>query len=427
MKEFLPGMKVIARNDKKLGVGEIYAAINDQNPSYKVLFTNPPIKLLYPHELHRISIPNGTLVKTRYGIGRIIHIEEKEPDKLYRYNIEFFKKKVTKMLKEDAILKIIPGFKPDLLHPEFIAGHLAGYFLNAYNFRYCLPTDPQYQAICHGRIEAFPHQIGVINHVLSTYPSRFLLCDEVGLGKTIEACAILKELFLRNIIHRAIIVVPANLVPQWKFELESKFNLHFKIYDGKCLKELKNDFPELNPWTIHPRIITSLHFARRDENRELLKDVFFDMAIFDEAHHLRRYHSATGSHRRTKNYDLGETMSNNSRLALFLTATPLQLDPFELFSLIELLDPALFPKYSTFLDFKEKISHYNLVLANLNRFGKLNVFERNYMISTIMEILNGDDWDHSKESIQQSLYTRDPKLRKEIIQKIHDRHLLSKI
>lgn len=425
---FRPGMKVISNKNTRLGVGEIFSVEKEPVLQYKILFPSPPVKTLYPHEVFHFSIPVNALVQTKYGAGKVIKKLGDDGD-FYMYEIEFFKDKVTKDLKETVITRVSRGIPADQDPARLVSvdAMVLGWFLNAYYFRYCLPSDPRFQAVCHGRIEAFPHQIKVINQVLGTYPSRFLLCDEVGLGKTIEALAILKELILQNVVNRAIIIVPANLVKQWQFEMTNKFNLDFTVYDGAYVKELKAGYPDINPWTLHRHILTSLHFVRRDETRSALKEVFFDMAIFDEAHHLRRYSGSKETYRKTKNYDLGEIVCNQSRVVLLLTATPMQLNPFELFSLIQLLDPSLFPKYSNFLEFKEKISHYNLVIRNLDQFGRLNVFEKKYMLGMIDDLLEGNEIFSNQTIIQDALARRTPAIRDAIVQSIRDKHLLSKI
>jgi superfamily II DNA or RNA helicase len=427
--DLLPGMKVIARNNAKLGIGEIFSVEKEPVLQYKVLFPSPPVKTLYPHEVFHFPIPPNALVQTKYGAGKITKKMGDDGDNFYKYEVEFFKDKAKKILKEPVITRVSRGIPADQDPARLVPvdAMVLGWFLSAYYFRYCLPSDPRFQAVCHGRIEAFPHQIKVINQVLGTYPSRFLLCDEVGLGKTIEALAILKELTLQNIVNRVIVIVPANLVKQWQFEMTSKFNLDFTIYDGAYVKELKAGYPGINPWTLHQRILTSLHFVRRDETRAALKEVNFDMAIFDEAHHLRRYSGTKEIYRKTKNYDLGETVCNQSRVVLLLTATPMQLNPFELFSLIQLLDPSLFPKYSSFVEFKEQISHYNLVIKNLDQFGKLNVFEKKYMLGMIYDLLEGNTIFSTQDAIQDALARRNPGIKDAIIQSIRDKHLLSKI
>ncbi|MBD3186179.1 hypothetical protein GF325_05070, partial [Candidatus Bathyarchaeota archaeon] len=427
---FKQSMKVFIRNNQKLGLGEIFRIVKEEVGSYyKVVFQGSPVKVFYNHELIHAEIPAGMLVKTTYGIGRILDSPKSDADGYFHYEIEFMNPRVKKNLKETVIKKIMPGVRQvkDLNPGLIIPSQIHGLFITGYFLDYILPTDSRFQAICHGRIEAFPYQISVINQVLGNYPSRFLLCDEVGLGKTIEACAVLKELSLRKIVNRAIIIVPASLVLQWKFELESKFNLDFTVFDGSLIRKLKRDNANLNPWKTKRMILTSLQLARRDEHRKLIKEVNFDIAIFDEAHHLRRYHNSSGSHRKTKNYELGEAVASKAGVVLLLTATPMQLNPFELFSLIKLLDPAMFPKYSDFMEFKEKISHYNFLLRNFEKFPKLNVFEKEFMINSIIELFDQESWEINENNIKNGLYRREGWLRQKLVGKITEKHLLSNI
>jgi hypothetical protein len=89
------------------------------------------------------------------------------------------------------------------------------------------------------RVDIKPHQVSVVHRVITNYPHRFLLCDEVGLGKTIEAGMILKELRARDSARRCLIIAPPNLVRQWQFELKSKFNETFSVINGDTVKYLR--------------------------------------------------------------------------------------------------------------------------------------------------------------------------------------------
>lgn len=422
-------MKVRARNATRLGTGEVFSVETTPLVQYKVMFPSPPVKTFYEHELQRVLLPPGVLVQTRYGTGCITRATSQAGAGLYSYEVDFSTGVPPKVLREDAILRVHRGIDGTLspVPSHLVDGATIGSFLNAYYFRYCLPTDPRFQAICHGRIDAFPHQMSVIERVLSTYPVRFLLCDEVGLGKTIEALAVVKELALQNIIHRAIIIVPANLVNQWMFELESKFNLDFVMYDGEKVKQLRAAYPGTNPWSVHPRVVTSLHFARREENARALKEISHDLAIFDEAHHLRRYQGTGQSHKKTKSYDLGEIVCRQARFVLLLTATPMQLNPFELFSLVSLLDEALFPKYADFITFKDKIAHFNLVLKNMDRYRRLNIFEQKYTLGMLHELLRGDARFPDDDAIVAALVSHRAGFKDLVFGKMRERHLLSKV
>jgi SNF2 family DNA or RNA helicase len=91
------------------------------------------------------------------------------------------------------------------------------------------------------------------------------LRTKVGLGKTIEAGLILKELRARmaSDLARVLIVVPASLVSQWQFELRSKFNERFVFIDGPAAARLRGEHPHENPWSVEPNVICSLQLARQ--------------------------------------------------------------------------------------------------------------------------------------------------------------------
>ena len=89
------------------------------------------------------------------------------------------------------------------------------------------------------RVDIKPHQVSVVHRVITNYPHRFLLCDEVGLGKTIEAGMILKELRARGGAGRCLVIAPPNLLRQWQFELKSKFNETFSMINSDTVKFLR--------------------------------------------------------------------------------------------------------------------------------------------------------------------------------------------
>jgi SNF2 family DNA or RNA helicase len=216
-------------------------------------------------------------------------------------------------------------------------------------------------SLSNSRVEIKEHQVGVLHRVATSYPHRFLLADEVGLGKTIEAGLIIKELKARGMASRVLILAPSGIVSQWQFEMRTKFNEVFAQLSGVTIPGLQDAHPRENVWAIHDNVIASNTFAAWTEQRRreiALAD--WDLVVVDEAHHARRTLNNVGG---TKLYQLVQELAHpehaNSRAMLFLTATPMQLHPFELYSLIELLDPTLFPSYE---DFDE----HRLSLAGLN-------------------------------------------------------------
>lgn len=173
--------------------------------------------------------------------------------------------------------------------------------------------------------QPFDYQVRAAQTALRRFRGRGLLCDEVGLGKTIEAGLALKEYLMRQMVSRALIVTPPALVEQWREELTAKFNLtDFVTTSDPEFREAGAE-----AWTRFPRLIASLATARRPEHRARIEQIQYDLVIIDEAHHLKNRASVSWKfvNRLQKKY------------LLLLTATPVQNNLDELYNLITLLKP----------------------------------------------------------------------------------------
>lgn len=207
-------------------------------------------------------------------------------------------------------------------------------------------------ALGQSRVDIKPHQVSVVHKVVTNYPHRFLLCDEVGLGKTIEAGMILKELRARGGAARVLVIAPANLTRQWQFELKSKFNETFSIINRQTVKYLQStQVGDANPFESSDSVIVSASWITGKDWAKAVTEVDWDLVIVDEAHHARARvsgarRSETGLYKLVRQLVSPDAFSK--RAALLLTATPMQLDSGELYSLVELLDPALFPTVQHF-------------------------------------------------------------------------------
>jgi superfamily II DNA or RNA helicase len=223
------------------------------------------------------------------------------------------------------------------------------------------------------RVDIKPHQVSVVHRVISNYPHRFLLCDEVGLGKTIEAGMILKELRARGAAGRTLVIAPPNLVKQWQFELKSKFNEAFSVINSGTVKYLKETQGQAgNPFEFSDSVIVSSAWITGEKWSKLASEVPWDMVIVDEAHHARVRGSGR-SRRETRLYRTVRTLAApdafSKRSALFLTATPMQLDSAELYSLVELLDPALFPTEEHFDIHRAEVPGLSRLVHDLSEHG----------------------------------------------------------
>ncbi len=271
------------------------------------------------------------------------------------------------------------------------------------------------------RIIPKPHQIFVTKRVVDAPRQRFLLADEVGLGKTIETGLIIQELWARGSLDRVLIVVPANLLLQWLYELHYKFNNEeFKLFDTARVREEQAKHPGENVWEIGRYIICSHgYIATHREVWDDMLQVPWDMVIFDEAHHIRRQLDSSGRRSATALYHFASQISQRTRGLLLLTATPMQLDPFELFSLVEILDPALFYSYEYFEEQREQNKTLNAAIKGLAELDRLNAQEQAQLLSRTAELLGQDDF---VTDIFVSQRVRD-----QVVEQLVSRHLLSEI
>ncbi|MBI2876217.1 MAG: DEAD/DEAH box helicase [Candidatus Tectomicrobia bacterium] len=175
----------------------------------------------------------------------------------------------------------------------------------------------------HG-VESYWFQVETVKRVLKHFRGRVLLCDEVGLGKTIEAGMLLKEYLLRGLVKRILILVPPSLVSQWKEEMETKFGLEFVTTDDPDYTASPASF-----WRAHDRIIASINIAKSKRNFEAVSGLEHDLVVVDEAHHLKN--------RTSLNWKLVNALKK--KFIFLLTATPVQNDLMELYNLITLLRP----------------------------------------------------------------------------------------
>ena len=203
---------------------------------------------------------------------------------------------------------------------------------------HALPVMESASALTSAKIDLLPHQVVLTHRVATASPRRYLIADEVGLGKTIETALILRELASRGELDRAMMVVPAGLVNNWHRELNDVFNLDFEVFgsEGDITDRKTNAFAK------HDRLIVSIDTLKRPSRiKRLLDAPRWDLVVFDEAHHLTAYRTG-GKVRKTENYKLAEALKDHSRDLLLLSATPHQGNHFQFWMLAQLLNPTLF-------------------------------------------------------------------------------------
>jgi superfamily II DNA or RNA helicase len=211
------------------------------------------------------------------------------------------------------------------------------YTIEAMRFKYASLFDPLL-AMNVSKIDPLPFQIeAVYGYVLKQPRIRFLIADDAGAGKTIMAGLILKELKLRNLAKRILIVVPSHLKDQWRRELKEKFDEKFMILDRNTFNAHYGE----NPWERNSQVITSIDFAKQDDIIRTLESVDWDLVIVDEAHKMAAYRYGEKTEK-TERYKLGEVLSKTSNHLIFLTATPHKGDPENFRLFLDLLMPGFF-------------------------------------------------------------------------------------
>jgi superfamily II DNA or RNA helicase len=217
---------------------------------------------------------------------------------------------------------------------------------------HALPVMESASALTSAKIDLLPHQVVLTHRIATASPRRYLIADEVGLGKTIETALILRELASRGELNRALMVVPAGLVNNWHRELNEVFNLDFEVFgsEGDITDRKTNAFAK------HDRLIASIDTLKRPARiKRLLDAPRWDLVVFDEAHHLTAYRIG-GKVRKTENYKLAEALKDHSRDLMLLSATPHQGNHFQFWMLAQLLNPTLFGSPEEMLENRHRLN-----------------------------------------------------------------------
>lgn len=204
--------------------------------------------------------------------------------------------------------------------------------------------DTELQSLSHvdeEQVKLLEHQVDAAHRALFEMDGKALLADEVGLGKTIEAGMILKEMHYRETSKSVLILTPAQLAKQWQGELLEKFGLDF----------ICNYDDEFQGFDAHDRIIASIDTAKSDRHRPTVLARDWDVLVMDEAHYVKN--------EETERYELIDNLTYD--YAFFLTATPIQNELTDLYNIVSLLRPGLFGSRDTFHHYFVNNSQESLV------------------------------------------------------------------
>ena len=196
--------------------------------------------------------------------------------------------------------------------------------------------DPLFAVNC-SIVDPLPHQVEAVYKYLLPLPKiRFLLADDTGAGKTIMTGLLLKELMIRGLIERILIITPGGLTKQWQEdEMGLKFNMQFKLVNRAAFNADPNIFQSSD------RLVTSIDFIRNDDVLNVLKDTSWDIIVVDECHKLSAFDYGTKKYI-SKRYQALQELSSKCEHLLLLTATPHRgrRDTFR--NLLQLLDEDIF-------------------------------------------------------------------------------------
>jgi ATP-dependent helicase HepA len=345
MSVFIAGQRWMSESEPELGLGTVVQAGADR---VAVNFTAAG-------ETRTYAIQNAPLKRIRFRVGDTIQTDQDE---------EMI---VAEVLERDGLLVYVgTGNRvPEARVSDRLSLHgpedrlLAGRFDEPAVFelrrRSLLLSHRSRKSpvrgFVGGRINLIPHQLYIAQEVAGRQSPRVMLSDEVGLGKTIEACLILHRLLLSGRADRMLVLVPESLVHQWFVEMLRRFNVWLNIFDEPRCAAIEAGDPEANPFLDDQLVLTSIQFLAESPRRAAQAAAAgWNILVVDEAHHLEWSQPAP-----SREYQVVETLSRQSEGLLLLTATPEQLGAESHFARLRLLDPN---RYRDFVTFKAESKDY---------------------------------------------------------------------
>jgi ATP-dependent helicase HepA len=349
-----PGQRWVSDSEPELGIGvvrkaeygraEIFFPATHQHRQYA----------LHSAPLRRVRFLAGDTVKTHDGRTLdVLRVEERQ--KMLFYIGEGVE------ISEAELSDTISFSKPEdrLMAGQVDEPRVFDLRVEALKRRAEIRQSPV-RGFRGGRVDLLPHQMYIASEVAGRLVPRVLLADEVGLGKTIEACLILHRLHLTGRAERVLILVPEPLMHQWFVELFRRFHLLFALFDEERCTSLEANAENGNPFLDSQLVIASTTLLSDSPRRaEQAREAGWDLLIVDEAHHLE-----WSAESPSPAYQTVESLAEKIPGLLLLTATPQQLGPQGHFARLRLLDPN---RYTDLTAFLEETGHYEEVAHAVDR------------------------------------------------------------
>lgn len=350
MEEFFPGQRYTSKGEPELGVGLVKETSKGRVQVYFPLSKETRLYATASDALQRVVFKPGDTITDADGHPLLITQVEFE-NGLYIYF------GADRELSEAELGDVSATHSVDdrLFTGDVDAPRVFALRRETLQHEYNRRISPV-NGFVGGRIDLIPHQLYIAHEVSSRYAPRVLLSDQVGLGKTIEACLILHRLLLSGRISRVLILVPESLVHQWFVEVLRRFNMWFNIFDEERCAALDEGAPDGNPFLDNQLIICSTEFLAGSQKRaRQALSASWDMLVVDEAHNLE-----WSVDKVSPEYGVVELLSRASKGLLLLTATPEQLGIESHFARLRLLDPN---RYTNLDDFVNESANHKSVAS----------------------------------------------------------------
>ncbi|MCB1559790.1 MAG: RNA polymerase-associated protein RapA [Xanthomonadales bacterium] len=405
MAVFVPGQRWFSIAEPELGLGTVMRL---SGRSVQIVFTGSGL-------IRQYAVDSAPMLRAEFQPGERIRIDGREWV-------------VASVERVDGVLHYLTGdhrFAEGQLDAEQPVSQADQRLLSGrvdrndqFDFRFkCLRRRARARAhpgwgLLGARVDLIPHQLRIAEIAATRRPPRLLLADEVGLGKTIEACLILAQALASGRAERVLILVPESLVHQWFVELLRRFNLAFAIFDEERCEAIAAESPGRNPFEEEQLVIASTAWLADDDERQTqLRRAGWDLLVVDEAHHLE-WHADTAS----SGYRLVESLAESTPGLILLTATPEQLGIDGHFARLRLLDPA---RFCSLAGFRAESARY-LRLSRL-----VDILERGDSpeasdMEMLAQLFSGEETDLTGRLGR--IANGDARAREELVDALIDRH-----
>ncbi|HFE38297.1 MAG TPA: RNA polymerase-associated protein RapA [Gammaproteobacteria bacterium] len=358
MSEFIAGQRWICDTELELGLGTV---VDSDFRTVKIQFKASGETRTYAKQsapLRRVSFSVGDTIESLNGTQLTIE-NIVESDGLLRYEGKNENNQASTLDESQLNHNVQLNTPIDrLFSGQIDENKWFQLRLESLVHRQALKNSPL-TGIYDARTSLVPHQLYIAHEVAKRFAPRVLLADEVGLGKTIEACLIMQHQLITGRARRVLIVVPDALLHQWLVELMRRFNLRFSVFDNERCEAIEASSAFENPFESEQLVLCTLSFITDNPHRlQQAVNGLWDLVIVDEAHHLH-WHEETPSNA----YLAIEQLSKHAKGLLLLTATPEQLGKASHFARLRLLDPQRFHDYQSFLD---EENHYQSLASAID-------------------------------------------------------------